>query len=456
MARILSWTMTAGALLLGLQGCGGGGWSGGDPVIGITATNFKYGQVATLTLTGNALDNAIKLSSDKCSYVALGAIESSSVRHATCIVTATGPIQFTVKSSADYVVYNTTLNSPDPVTSITADNLQFGAQATLTLAGDPQNSAIQLKSDKCTNIVLDPVSTASTRTAKCTLVGAGPVSFSITSLSGATTFFQTNITAIEPTSVQIHNAKYGQTTTVVYPTFGQNANLSLLTTGCTGLKMDTGTYTNVRTATCTVSNVGNLQFDVRNLSTNVIEQTITASVGNPQVTFKTSLGDFVMELNPTAAPDTVNNFLSYVNKSPSFYNGTLFHRVIAGFMAQGGGFTTGMAQKTGLSPAIKLDSQNGLLNVRGSVAMARAGPQPGFPETDATKNSATSQFFVNLVDNTFLNYTSASSPGYAVFGKIISGLDVIDLMATKATHTVGTNQNVPVTDITITSATQTQ
>jgi peptidyl-prolyl cis-trans isomerase A (cyclophilin A) len=448
--------MTAGTLLLALLGCGGGGWSGGDPVTGITATNFKYGQVATLTLTGNALDNAIKLVSDKCDYVTLGAIESANTRHATCLVTATGPVHFTVSSSTDYVVYNTALNSPDPVTSITASNLQFGAQSTLTLAGDPQNSAIQLKSDKCTNIVLDPVSTAATRTAKCTLVGAGPVSFSITSLSGATTLFQTNITATDPTSVQIYNTKYGQTTTVVYPTLGQNANLSLVATGCTELTMDAGTYPSVRTATCKVSSIGNLRFDVKNLSTNAIEQTITASVGNPQVTFKTSLGDFVMELNPSAAPDTVNNFLSYVNKSPSFYNGTLFHRVISGFMAQGGGFTTGMAQKTGLSPAIKLDSQNGLLNVRGSVAMARAGPQPGFPETDATKNSATSQFFVNLVDNTSLNYSNANSPGYAVFGKVVSGMNVIDLMATQPTHTVGTNANVPVTDITVLSATQTQ
>jgi peptidyl-prolyl cis-trans isomerase A (cyclophilin A) len=456
MSRIGSYAITAGMLLLALLGCGGGGWSGADPITGITATNFKYGQLATLTLTGNALDNVIKLSSDKCAYVTLGAIESSSVRHATCIVAAAGPIQFTVKSSADYVVYNTTLNSPDPVTSITANNLQFGAQATLTLAGDPQNSAIQLKSDKCTNIVLDPVSTAATRTAKCTLVGAGPVSFSITSLSGATNLFQTSITATEPTSVQIYNTKYGQTTTVVYPTLGQNANLSLVATGCTELTMDAGTYPSVRTATCKVSSIGNLSFDVKNLSTNAIEQTITTSVGNPQVTFKTSLGDFVMELNPTAAPNTVNNFLAYVNQSPSFYNGTIFHRVISGFMAQGGGFTTGMNQKPEAPTGITLESQNGLLNVRGAVAMARKEPATGSPETDATKNSATSQFFVNLVDNAFLNYSSANSPGYAVFGKVVSGMDVIDLMATKATGTKNGYSDVPVTDITITSATQTQ
>jgi cyclophilin family peptidyl-prolyl cis-trans isomerase len=370
MSRLCSYTLAACACLLALVGCGGGG---NDPVTGITATNFRYGQLATLTLTGNALDNVIKLSSDKCISVTLGAIESASVRHATCIVTATGPIQFTVKSNADYVVYTTTLTAPEPVTGIATSNLKYGQTAVLTLSGDPQISALKVTADKCSSMTLDAVSTAATRTARCTVTGTGPLKFTVTNTSGATTFY-----------------------------------------------------------------------------------TQSVSVPEPQVTLVTTLGTVVMELNPTAAPITVKNFLSYANQSPSFYKDTLFHRVISGFMAQGGGFTTGMVQKTGLSPAITLESQNGLQNVRGSVAMARLGPAPGSPETDATKNSATSQFFVNLVDNAFLNYSSSSSPGYAVFGKVISGMDVIDLMATQPTQTVGSNQNVPVTDITITSAPQTQ
>jgi peptidyl-prolyl cis-trans isomerase A (cyclophilin A) len=375
MSRIGSYTVAAGALLLGLLGCGGGGWSGGDPITGITATNFKYGQLATLTLTGNALDNIIKLSSDKCLSVTLGAIESSSVRHATCIVAATGPIEFTVKSNADYTVYSTSLTAPEPVTGISASasHLKYGQTAVLTLTGDPQIGSIKVSSDKCTGMVLDAISSAATRTARCTVTGTGDMKLTVTNTSGGTTFY-----------------------------------------------------------------------------------TQTVSVPEPQVTLVTSLGTVVMELNPTAAPITVKNFLAYVNQSPSFYNGTLLHRVISGFMAQGGGFTTGMNQKPEAPTGITLESQNGLLNVRGSVAMARKGPLPGNPETNATKNSATSQFFVNLVDNAFLNYASANSPGYAVFGKVISGMDVIDLMATQATQTVGTNQNVPVTDITITSATQTQ
>jgi peptidyl-prolyl cis-trans isomerase A (cyclophilin A) len=319
--------------------------------------------LATLTLTGNALDNVIKLSSDKCLSVTLGAIESSSRRQATCIVAATGPIEFTVKSNADYTVYKTSLTAAEPVTGISASNLKYGQTAVLTLSGDPQNGSIKVSSDKCTGMTLDAVSSAATRTARCTVTGTGDMKLTVTNTSGGTTFY-----------------------------------------------------------------------------------TQTVSVQEPQVTLVTSLGTVVMELNPTAAPITVKNYLAYVNQNPSFYNGTLFHRVIPGFMAQGGGFTTGMNQKSGLSPAISLESQNGLLNVRGSLAMART----------SVANSATSQFFVNLVDNAFLNYASANSPGYAVFGKVVSGMDVIDLMATRTTQTVRGNEDVPVNDITIISATQTQ
>jgi peptidyl-prolyl cis-trans isomerase A (cyclophilin A) len=223
-----------------------------------------------------------------------------------------------------------------------------------------------------------------------------------------------------------------------------NIKLSANNTACT---LAAATSATTRSAICLITVPVTRKVDIKvSSSSDYVLYTSTLTAPAPQVTFKTTLGDVVMELDADAAPVTVKNFLSYVNKSPSFYNGTLFHRVIPGFMAQGGGFTTGMVQKTGLSPAIALESQNGLQNVRGSVAMART----------SAADSATSQFFVNLVDNAFLNYSSSSSPGYAVFGKVISGMNVIDSMATQPTQTVGSNQNVPVTDITITSAAQTQ
>ena len=158
---------------------------------------------------------------------------------------------------------------------------------------------------------------------------------------------------------------------------------------------------------------------------------------------ETTLSNIVLKLNPAAAPITVNNFLSYVNNV--FYQNTLFHRVISGFMIQGGGYTTGLVKKDGLKDPIVLESNNGLTNLGGTVAMAR---------TDVA-NSATSEFFINHADNGFLNY-STTNPGYAVFGKVIQGMDVLDIIASKPTAVSNVLKDVPVPveDITITSALQ--
>ena len=138
----------------------------------------------------------------------------------------------------------------------------------------------------------------------------------------------------------------------------------------------------------------------------------SGSKGN--VILETTMGNIEIELNSAKAPVTVENFLSYVDSG--FYDGTIFHRVIGNFMIQGGGFTKEGVQKETKSP-IKLESQNGLTNVRGSVAMARTS----FPD------SATSQFFINVVDNAFLNYAPGPGrEGYAVFGTVVSGMDVVD------------------------------
>jgi cyclophilin family peptidyl-prolyl cis-trans isomerase len=128
------------------------------------------------------------------------------------------------------------------------------------------------------------------------------------------------------------------------------------------------------------------------------------------VEFKTSLGDFVVELNAEKAPITVENFLQYVDDK--FYDGTIFHRVIPTFMV-----TEEMnPSPKDTRPPIRIESENGLKNVRGTIAMARTGDP----------NSATSQFFINVVDNDFLNYRNGGAPGYAVFGKVVKGMDVVD------------------------------
>jgi peptidyl-prolyl cis-trans isomerase A (cyclophilin A) len=140
-----------------------------------------------------------------------------------------------------------------------------------------------------------------------------------------------------------------------------------------------------------------------------------AAEGNPQVILQTSMGDITLELDPARAPVTVDNFLKYVRSG--FYNGTIFHRVIENFMIQGGGYTKDRNLKTPLYPPIRLESRNGLKNLRGTVAAART----------KSPDSATSQFFINVADNPFLDYSERTNPtGYAVFGRVISGMEVVD------------------------------
>ena len=163
----------------------------------------------------------------------------------------------------------------------------------------------------------------------------------------------------------------------------------------------------------------------------------TTPAAAPKVLLKTSAGDITIELYPDKAPKSVENFLAYVKSG--FYDGTLFHRVIADFMIQGGGFTKDLRQKP-TRAAIPIESKNGLSNLRGTVAMART----------ADPNSATAQFFINTVDNPRLDYTSDANPGYAVFGKVLSGLDVVDKIRAVPTDAQGPfRSDVPVTPVVI-------
>lgn len=158
---------------------------------------------------------------------------------------------------------------------------------------------------------------------------------------------------------------------------------------------------------------------------------------NPKVQIQTNMGDIVLELNAKAAPKTVANFLQYAKSS--FYKNTIFHRVIPGFMIQGGGFVSGLEEKDTKAP-IALESRNGLTNQRGTIAMART----------SDPNSATSQFFINVANNNFLNADQAQDGnGYAVFGKVVSGMEVVDKIAGVKTHTVRYYDDVPIRDVVI-------
>jgi len=152
------------------------------------------------------------------------------------------------------------------------------------------------------------------------------------------------------------------------------------------------------------------------------------------------MGDIVVELNPDKAPKSVANFLQYVREK--HYDGTIFHRVIDGFMIQGGGFTADMVQKPMRAP-IPLEAANGLKNDKYTLAMART----------SAPDSATAQFFINVKDNAMLNAPQPDGHGYAVFGKVVEGQDVVDKIKAVATGNKGPYQNVPNTPITIQSAT---
>jgi len=159
---------------------------------------------------------------------------------------------------------------------------------------------------------------------------------------------------------------------------------------------------------------------------------------NPQVVMQTSKGDIVLELYLDKAPRTVQNFMRYVDNG--FYHGTIFHRVIDGFMIQGGGFSTDMVKKATQTP-IQNEADNGIGNDRGTIAMART----------SNPHSATAQFFINTVDNAFLNFKSQtpSGWGYAVFGKVIKGLDVVDAISKVKTGVQGRFRDVPKSPIEI-------
>jgi len=165
-----------------------------------------------------------------------------------------------------------------------------------------------------------------------------------------------------------------------------------------------------------------------------------AEQATPKVQLKTSLGTIVVQLDPAKAPKTVENFLQYVKDK--HYDGTIFHRVINGCMIQGGGFTPDMAQKPTRAP-IPLEAKNGLKNDEYTIAMARTG----------NPDSATAQFFINVKNNDGLNAPSPDGHGYAVFGKVVQGQDVVDKIKAVATGNRGPYQNVPTTPVVIESAT---
>ncbi|GGX29150.1 peptidylprolyl isomerase [Undibacterium squillarum] len=253
-------------------------------------------------------------------------------------------------------------------------------------------------------------------------------------------------------SVSIDPLSYRKLTTITIN--GQNLDkginiLSMLpnqSTACLNLTEVAGGTATKRTFTCKVVGLGNVVTTITDTLTKVLYQaTQTSSLAlPPQVTMVTDKGTVVIELNPYKAPVTVDNFLNYVESG--FYPSKIFHRVEAGLVIQGGGYTKDLVAAATNNP-IKLETAVGLSNTRGTIGLART----------SDPNSGTSQFYFNLKDNSAaFDYQSAASPGYAVFGQIVSGLDVMDAIAGVPVSTQNGMSNVPVTPVLIQSVKQTQ
>ena len=254
---------------------------------------------------------------------------------------------------------------------------------------------------------------------------------------GGSTGFQPVITAVKPQSVS-----YGRTATIYLGGKDLRSSLIVETNGaCINSSFATNSTTDLLVLNCMVKVVGDLPLTVKT-EAGVVVYSSTISVPNPQVTLFTSKGTITLELDPAKAPISTNNFLAYVGSG--FYKDTLFHRVISGFVVQGGGFTTGLLKRTASAAPIELETNKGLSNLRGSLAMARTN----------VPNSATSEFYINLVDNLSLDYKNFANPGYAVFGKVVQGMEVVDAIATEPTGVFKGYADVPLADISITMALQ--
>lgn len=260
----------------------------------------------------------------------------------------------------------------------------------------------------------------------------------LSACGGQTGFFPV-INAVKPDVL-----RYNDTATIQIGGKHLRTNLIVDTAGgCTSPSFSARSTPDVLVLNCSLQTVGDMPLTIQDADGKTLFST-TLQVPQPQVSLNTNLGRITLELDPAKAPVTVINFLNYVRQG--YYQDTLFHRVIPGFVVQGGGYTTGLVKKPGQGPAIELESNTGLKNLRGTLAMARTN----------VPNSATSEFFINLVDNTSLDYRTPSDPGYAVFGRVTDGLAIADTMATQSTGTINGFADVPSQDIVIISAAQTR
>ena len=246
------------------------------------------------------------------------------------------------------------------------------------------------------------------------------------------------------TGVKVQSVQYGKSATIYIGGKDLRSSLTVETGGvCTNPNFASNSTTDTLVLNCLASQAGDFTLALLSPDGQTIYSTVV-NVPLPQVTLITGKGSITLELDPARAPISTNNFLAYVSKG--FYRSTLFHRVIPNFVVQGGGYTTGMVKKTDQAAPIELESNKSRSNLRGTLAMARTN----------LPNSATSEFFINLIDNVSLDFKNSANPGYAVFGKVIQGMEVVDAIAAEPTSVIGNMSDVPTVDIVLSFALRTK
>lgn len=250
-------------------------------------------------------------------------------------------------------------------------------------------------------------------------------------------------------SASINNASYGRFMTVVVNGSGlENPNLQMTVegAGCENISRGTNASDSQVSFSCEVTGVGFISARIRGEGGRELAR-VSSTVPLPQVSLSfrigATFGTVLLEIDPAAAPVTARNFMTYVNQA--FYRDTLIHRVVTGQLIQGGGFSSGPTRKLATQEPIVLESNNGLKNLRGTIAMART----------SEPNSAQAEYYINVVDNPAFDRVSEEQPGYAVFGRVVEGLDVVDRIgALQTTFFSNALPEFPVEDVVLTSALQ--
>lgn len=341
-------------------------------------------------------------------------------------------------------------NSSPSVQSISSAPLVYGQAGVFTLTGQMLDESVSVSAQGCANLTPAPGATPTSRALSCMVnaVGTGAVVLQAKAASGAVLKEQAFDVPL-PTSpvviaIQSDRLMYSKSTQWTFTGQALDKDFTVSTKGCVGLALVAwGTATSM-SVTCNITAAGPSAVTVEaKLAGGTVLLAKSMDVPAPQVTMTTNLGTMVLELDAVAAPLTVNNFLRYVNDQ--FYDNTIIHRIVTSeiFVAQGGLLTPTQEIKAGWRAPIALEVGRGLSNVRGTIAMARA----------AALNSASSQFYLNLSDNVALD---TANGGYAVFGKLVSGLPVLNALAATPTSSQFGLNDFPAQSVLVQSATQTR